>query len=368
MRFDRVMEVALYEPELGFFATATEAGRRGHFLTSPEVGPLFGAVLARALDEWWETLGCPDPFVVVEAGAGRGSLAIAIRHAAPACSPALTYVLVERSASLRARQADHLPIESAALALLPTVDGEDTPRGQGSGPRFVSLPDLPAQPFVGVVLANELLDNLAFRVVRRAEFGWEELYAGVAPGQEMDAALDPVFDEVWLPSDEGDNAWCEQHLGLVPVGVDVPRQRTIHRWMRDAGQSLERGFVVAFDYAVTTQDLIDRPARSWLRTYAAHGPGVPPLQNLGMQDITADVHIDPLVAVVPAIERTSQDDFLRRYGIEQLVAEGQAIWQERAAVGDLAAIAGRSRIRESEALLDPEGLGAFSVFTAAIGF
>ena len=50
MNFAEVMEQALYDPESGFYATSGVAGRRGDFITSPEVGPLFGAVVARALD------------------------------------------------------------------------------------------------------------------------------------------------------------------------------------------------------------------------------------------------------------------------------------------------------------------------------
>ncbi|RMH80327.1 MAG: class I SAM-dependent methyltransferase, partial [Actinomyces sp.] len=36
----------LYDPRHGFYASGGRAGRRGDFLTAPEVGPLFGAVLA----------------------------------------------------------------------------------------------------------------------------------------------------------------------------------------------------------------------------------------------------------------------------------------------------------------------------------
>ena len=59
------------------------AGRRGDFITSPEVGPLFGAVVARALDAWWAEAGEPDVFTVVEAGAGPGTLARSVLAAAP---------------------------------------------------------------------------------------------------------------------------------------------------------------------------------------------------------------------------------------------------------------------------------------------
>src|SRR5438105_1994918 len=113
------MELALYEPEHGFYATTGAAGRRGDFLTAPEIGPLFGAVVARALDTWWRAAGEPDPYVVVEAGAGAGTLALSVLAASPSCLRALRYVLVERSAALRARHGDHLLLESTAHAFAP---------------------------------------------------------------------------------------------------------------------------------------------------------------------------------------------------------------------------------------------------------
>ncbi|HKY67660.1 MAG TPA: SAM-dependent methyltransferase, partial [Acidimicrobiales bacterium] len=97
---ERVLDHALYDPATGFYETGGRAGgRRGDFLTSPEVGGLFGAVVARALDDWWHALGAPDPFVVVEAGAGPGTLCRTVLAAAPVCARALRYVLVERSAA-----------------------------------------------------------------------------------------------------------------------------------------------------------------------------------------------------------------------------------------------------------------------------
>ena len=47
-RFDHYVDRCLYDPTDGFYATRGEAGgSRGDFVTSPEVGPLFGAVVAR---------------------------------------------------------------------------------------------------------------------------------------------------------------------------------------------------------------------------------------------------------------------------------------------------------------------------------
>src|SRR5215218_6545670 len=103
--FDRFVDAALYDEEGGFFARGGGAGRAGRdFVTSPEVGVLFGTLMARFLDRVWSELARPDPFVVVEAGAGRGRLAADVLRARPDCTPALRYVLVERSAALRAAQ------------------------------------------------------------------------------------------------------------------------------------------------------------------------------------------------------------------------------------------------------------------------
>src|SRR3546814_14179480 len=77
-------------------------GRRGDFVSSAEGVPLLGTLVGRARDDWWIEAGRPDVFVVVEAGAGPGTLAASILASKPACSQALRYVLVGTSPAQRA--------------------------------------------------------------------------------------------------------------------------------------------------------------------------------------------------------------------------------------------------------------------------
>src|SRR4051812_7122063 len=154
--FSEFQEAALYDPEAGFFTGGGGAGRAGrHFVTSPEVGSLFGMVIARALDDAWHRLGEPDPFVVVEAGAGRGRLGADVLRAAPECAPALRYVLVERSAQLREEQRERLALEppDEALGAFLLVEGETPEPEPGQGPIVTALDALPAVAVTGVVIA-----------------------------------------------------------------------------------------------------------------------------------------------------------------------------------------------------------------------
>ena len=312
MRFGEFVDAALYDPSFGFFARGGGAGRRRDFLTSPEVGPLFGAVMARALDTWWDELGRPDPFTFVDCGAGQGTLERAIVDASPRCLDALDMVLVERSPSLRS--------------------------GHPQGPRFVSRDTLPDGPIVGVVFANELLDNLAFDLRQRCGDDWCNVLI------DIDIDADGDFRDV----PHHDRGRAADHYEAI-------------EWLRGALQLVGRGRVVVVDYATTTDEMCERDWHDWVRTYRHHERGGDPLADPGEQDITVEVALDQLAAVrAPSLDR-AQHEFLRSHGVDDLVREGRQIWAERAHLGDLAALKARSRVRECDALCDPDGLGAFRV-------
>jgi SAM-dependent MidA family methyltransferase len=364
IRFGAFVDAALSGPG-GFFTRGGGAGRAGRdFVTSPEVGSLFGACVARALDGEWVRQGRPDPFVVVEAGAGNGRLARDVLRAGPECAPALHYVLVERSPHLRAEQATRLPLEPVADALGPATrhEPDDTPDPVGGlGPVVGALDELPARPVDGVVLANELLDNLPFEVVVRTERGWDEVRVGVLD--------DGTFVEVRVPATDDLTRWIVDVDA--PTGTRLPVATGAVEWIGAAASVLHRGSLLLLDYTAEWHALVARTG-GWLRTYAGHARGGDALVAPGTQDITIDVPIDMVrraaarAALVPGSE-SSQAAWLAGLGIDALVAEGRARWEAGAAAPDLDALAGRSRIGEAAALTDPYGLGAHTVLTFRTG-
>jgi SAM-dependent MidA family methyltransferase len=361
LRWDQYMELALYAPASGFFATHGRAGRRGaDFITSPEVGPTFGAVLAQHLDELWDRLGRPTPFTVLEGGAGRGALAIAVRAADPRCAVSLHWVMVERSATLRSLHGDHLELVDHATV---TVGGtaEQADASSDAGPWFSSLPEMPDGPFTGAVIANELLDNLPFRLLERSDGTWQEVLVTLATGlEEAGTDADPrsVLVEELAEVPEIVSAAFDEVVPGADDGTRAPWQPAATKWVTEAIELLERGEVIVFDYADSTASLAARPQHEWLRTYRSHERGLHPLQAPGSQDITVEVAIDQLP---PPDEITTQADWLRVNGLDDLVADADRRWQERASIGDLEAIRARSVATEAAALVDPAGLGAFKV-------
>lgn len=356
IRFDEFMDLALYAPAEGFFATGGGAGRGGaDFVTSPEVGPLFGVLVGEYLDRRWESLGCPDPFVVIEAAAGRGALAMAVLGASPRCRAALRYVLVERSEELRDRQGEHLPIGRAADVLGPIADPDDpwSPLpGRGAGPQVCALEDLPVEPVDGVVLANELLDNVPFRLLERRVGGWLEVRV---------TALGSELVELTVPADDDASARADALAPDAAPGARIPLQSGAVDWVRRALALCRRGSVVVIDYTSTTPELAARPQSDWLRTYRSHERGLEPLVAPGAQDITCEVAVDQLAAAGAPTRRSTQAAWLSTLGLDDLVDEGRRAWTAAAAAPDLAAMRARSRVSEAEALVDPGGLGAFEV-------
>jgi len=326
--FEVFMDLALYDPEGGFFTTGKlRSERGGDFLTSPEVSALFGETLARFVEREWERIG--QPFEVIEVAAGSGSLIGPLKR-----SIAVEAWAVEASPAAR---------EVLGALLGPDRVGSD-------------LPDR----IRGVVIANELIDNLPMALAQRDTGQWRERWIGV-DGKGL-AMVDAVARPEVLD-------WLAAYAGEVPEGGWVEVQLAAAAWLRDVLHRLEAGSVLIFDYGDTAENLIPRRQDGTLRTYRAHHLGPHPLDEPGETDITADVNFTALVAAAEetgaAVELHRQDDFLIELGLGDRLFDLRHAELEATRSGDEME---RLRLRtlkiEAETLLHPRGLGDFRVLVA----
>jgi SAM-dependent MidA family methyltransferase len=330
--FEEFMTVALYHPD-GFFGGDTlRSQRAGDFLTSPEVSPLFGATLAHFVVAEHDRIG--DPFAVYEVGAGSGSLLRALLDSFPVDAYAV-------DASPAARE--------ALVSFLPSDRVRE------------SLDDFSAS-IRGVVLANELIDNLPMAVAQRVDGSWRERWVGI-DGEEL------VFVDR-APRPEV-SAWLDAYAGKVPDGGWVEVQMEAGAWLHRVIEHLEAGSIVIIDYGDTREGLLPRRQDGTLRTYRAHHLGPHPLDEPGETDITADVNFTALQATADqAGTRTRlmrQDDFLAELGLRDRLSELRHDELDAARSGDeMERMKIRTLKSEAETLLHPRGLGDFRALVITV--
>ena len=327
--FEQFMAIALYGED-GFFTSGRlRSEQSGDFLTSPEVSSYFGTTLGAFVVAECARFG--QPFGLVEVGAGSGSL----------LQPLLAAVDVEAWA------VEVSPAARESLERFLPVD------------HIVGSLDVIPQGFRGVVLANELVDNLPMALAQRSEDGWREKWVGSADdGLEFVDA--PVRPEVL--------SWLERFAGLVETGGLVEVQLEAARWLASIMKRMSEGVVVLIDYGELAENLSHRRKEGTVRTYREHHLGPPLLHEPGSSDITADVNFSALLAVVEAAgwEGTlqRQDDFLNEWGLSESLDALRA--EESAWVGkdEMRRLAVRHEIVNAKTLLNERGLGDFRVLVA----
>lgn len=336
--FDEFMACALYDPDGGYFAGDTLRSQRGgDFLTSPEVSPMFGETLAAFVAAEGRRIGVEAPDVV-EAGAGSGSL--------------LRPLLDALDAVGRVWAVEVSPAARTALA--------------GRVPEAVVVDGLAALPegIRGVVVANELADNLPAALVVRRRDGWAEQRVGrAADGGLALVETDPRPEVA---------AWADAYGGDVPEGGVVEVQLAACDWLGEALGRLEAGAVVLIDYGDTADGLRPRRATGTVRTYRSHHLGPDPLAEPGATDVTMDVNFTALeeaareAGAMPEVHR--QDDFLGALGLRHRLAALRHAELDLARAGDaMGRLRLRSALTDGETLLHPRGLGDFRVLVARKG-
>jgi SAM-dependent MidA family methyltransferase len=322
MPFERFMEISLYDPAGFFGGDQLRSEKGGDFLTSPEVSSMFGETMARYVERVRREIG--EPFQLVEVGAGSGSL----------LRPLLSQIEVDAMA------VEASPAARAVLAeLVPVTDG------------------LPSE-VRGVIIANELLDNLPMALAQLTETGWRERWVG-SEGDDL------VFVDAEPRSEV--SSWIAAYAGPVEVGGWVEVQLAARQWVEQAVARTTAGAVVVIDYGDTTENLLPRRRDGTLRTYRAHHLGPHPLDEPGETDITADVNFSALLDLQPGAGLWRQDDFLADLGLRDRLADLRREELRAAREGDeMERLRLRTLKTEAETLLHPRGLGDFRVLVVPI--
>lgn len=300
--FDRFMDWALYAEGIGYYTGPTNPlGRSGDFYTAPHVHPLFGRALARRVQQVRDRFVADAPFRVVELGPGDGTLSAAVVEELgrePDAGSRYSYVLVERSPSLRTASLERAHAFGARAGISVTTE-----EGLGS-----------SGPFVGVVIAHEVLDAQPVRrlVYRRA--GWQEL--GV---RAVGDRVEPAESRPSRP--------------LPPNPPAAPQDGEI--WEHAAGTTtcvraisdhLASGVAIVIDYGMDAAELRSAHPTGTLAGVRRHQPVEEPWTHPGRVDLSTFVDFTRVRADATRfglyeLAYSSQAEALGRWGFDELLRE-----------------------------------------------
>lgn len=312
MPFRRFMELALYHPSLGYYASGrARLGRNGDFFTNVSVGPLFGRLLSRQFAEIWRCMGSPAEFSILEQGAHEGELAGdvlgGLRDFSPECFAASTYRIVEPFPVLAERQKQRLGAFCGKVNWVTLIEE----LGGASG----------------VYFCNELPDAFPVHPIVWTGTEWRERYV-----VEQDGLF--VFQDGALSSGDLAEACAGIPLPL-PDGYVTEVNLAARRWIAEVGTSLRSGFLLVVDYGWTREEFY-APGRSsgTLSAYANHRREPDPLARPGELDLTAHVEFSSLVEAGAAaglrlVGLTDQHHFMVGLGAEYF-ADGANAAERRA--------------------------------------
>jgi len=304
--FARFMEMALYQPGLGYYsAGARKFGEGGDFVTAPELSPLFSHCLAHQCQQVLAEIGFGD---ILEFGAGTGAMA--------------SEVLLELE------RLESLPGQYFILELSPDLKQRQQQTVAQRAPHLLErvcwLDGLPESGFQGVILANEVVDAMPVHLLQFKEAGLEERFVG-HNGRDFvwqdrplqSAALNQRINA--LTGELGDEVFCPGYLTEVNLAQTA--------WINSLAAMLEKGVALIIDYGFPQHEYYhpDRTTGTLMCHYRhrAHGD---PLILAGLQDITAHVDFTALAqaahdAGLDVMGYTSQAQFLLATGLGELLAE-----------------------------------------------
>ncbi|MDL2283626.1 SAM-dependent methyltransferase [Oxalobacter sp. OttesenSCG-928-P03] len=291
--FARYMDMALYEPGLGYYNNGgIILGRDGDFVTAPEISALFGQTLAHAL----VPLMAQSAPRILEIGAGSGKLAHDILEelALLGIHPE-HYDILDLSGNLRLRQ-------QQMLTGFPQVRWLDR------------LPDT----FTGVIIGNEALDAMPVQRVKKKNGRWHELGVSLSQGHLV---------SVERPAKAG---LLEQIAWQIPDADELEEGYVteVHthacafiRSLAEVQKAGEGSAAIFIDYGYPAREYyLPERNRGTLMSYYRHRSHSDPFLYPGSQDITAHVDFSALARV--AVENgldvlcyASQAGFLLAGGI-----------------------------------------------------
>ena len=160
LSLDKFINLSLYSKKFGYYMKKNPFGEKGDFITSPDISRLFSEMIAIWVISFWQSIGFPKKFNLIELGGGNGEMMKIIIESLknfPNFSKACNFIIFEKSPSL-------IKIQKKKL-----IDAEISWISQ-----FKKINKNPS-----IFIANEFFDSIPIKQFVKREKLWFEKFVNL---------------------------------------------------------------------------------------------------------------------------------------------------------------------------------------------
>ena len=157
---DKFINLSLYNKKFGYYMKKNPFGKEGDFITAPNISRLFSEMIAIWILSFWQSLGSPKKFNLIELGAGNGEMMKILIESFqnfPIFLKSCNFIIHEKSPSLIKVQKKKL--YKSKITWLPKIK------------RLKKIPT--------IFIANEFFDSLAIKQFHKKENLWFEKFVSL---------------------------------------------------------------------------------------------------------------------------------------------------------------------------------------------
>ncbi len=286
---DKFIDQCLYNKKNGYYMTKDPFGKKGDFTTSPNISRLFSEMVAIWVISFWESLGYPKKFNLIELGAGNGEMMKVMIESFkrfPTFLKSCNIIIFEKSPKLIEKQKTNINFKNIKWAK-----------------NLTKINNLPS-----IFLANEFFDAIPIKQFLKDKNNWYENFIEFSTNKKPSFIkqkiniknLDKKFD--FKISDK------QNFIEYSPLGVKY--LKIILKVIKK-----NKGGLLIIDYGYFAKKMKNTLQAIHKKKYSKV------LENIGKSDITYNINfylIDKIVKNFKNLDSnfTTQKMFLNKLGIK----------------------------------------------------
>ena len=287
---DKFINFSLYNKKFGYYMKKNPFGKEGDFITAPNISRLFSEMIAIWTISFWESLGSPKKFNLIELGAGNGEMMRVLIESFknfPSFYNSCNFFIHEKSPSLIKTQKKKL-IDTKIIWISKIDKIKKNP---------------------SIFLANEFFDAIAIKQFRKKKNLWFEKFVNLkrknkAVFFEKKIDMKKIEKKIKFKISHNQNFIEYSEVGL--------------SYLKDISRLIKRntGGLLLIDYGY-----VEKKMKNTLQAISKH-KFANILDNIGNVDITHNINFNLFKRFTKKIgglksNLTTQKEFLLKMGINE---------------------------------------------------